>query len=60
MPEGEGERVSGKMGRIVELMDHPLLFALAITLMVVPMMALLTALFKWLGWAGPAALVQHP
>lgn len=60
MPEGEGEKASGKMSRIVELIDHPLLFALAMTLMVVPMMALLTALFKYLGWAGPAALVQHP
>lgn len=58
--ESEGASVSGKASRLVELVDHPLLFALSITLMVVPMMALLTALFKWLGWAGPAALVQHP
>lgn len=59
---GDGEKSSagGKVGRLVELLDHPLLFALAITMMVVPMMALLTALFKYLGWAGPAALVQHP
>jgi hypothetical protein len=58
--EGEGGKVTGKMSRFVELVDHPLLFAFAITLMVVPMMALMTSLFKWLGWAGPAALVQHP
>lgn len=60
MAEGEGERVTSKASHLLELADHPLLFALAMTMMVVPMMALLTALFKWLGWSGPAALVQHP
>lgn len=57
---GEGESVTRGANHLIELADHPLLFAFAITLMVVPMMALMTALFKWLGWAGPAALVQHP
>jgi O-antigen/teichoic acid export membrane protein len=60
MPEGEGEKVGGKIGRYLDLADHPLMFALSITLIVIPMMALLTALFKYLNWPGPASLVQHP
>ena len=62
MPEGEGpvEGSVSAVDRFIELIDHPLVFALAITMMVVPMMALLTALFKYLGWSGPASLVQHP
>jgi hypothetical protein len=48
------------VNRAIEIIDHPLVFAIAITLMVVPTMALLTALFKWLGWSGPASLVQTP
>lgn len=57
----EGERSpTGAVSRFIELIDHPLVFALAITLMVVPIMALLTVAFKALGWPGPASLVQTP
>lgn len=56
MPEGP----VGAVNRFIELIDHPLVFAFAVTLMVVPMMALMTALFKYLGWSGPASLVQTP
>lgn len=56
----EKETPTGAVRRFVELIDHPLVFAIAITLIVVPTMALLTALFKFLGWPGPAALVQTP
>jgi hypothetical protein len=52
--------LKGTVNNAIEVLDHPLVFALAITLMVVPIMALLTALFKYLGWSGPASLVQTP
>jgi len=55
-----GEKAGKGVGHVLDLADHPLLFAFAITLMVVPMMALLTALFAYLGWDGPRALVQTP
>ncbi len=48
------------VNRAIEIVDHPLVFGIAITLMVVPIMALLTVLFKFLGWSGPASLVQTP
>lgn len=51
-----GERTKN----FVEVIDHPLLFAVAIVFLVVPIMALLTVLFKTLGWSGPAALMQTP
>lgn len=54
---GEG---GGRLSGFLDTIDHPLIFALAITLLVIPMMALLTALFKWLGWSGPARLAQTP
>lgn len=57
---GAGEKTGGKVGHVLDLADHPLMFAFAITLMVVPMMALLTSLFAYLGWAGPQALMQTP
>lgn len=57
---GEGEKVGGKVGHYLDLADHPLLFAIAITMMVVPMMALLSFGFASLGWTGPAALFKHP
>ena len=58
MPEGEGG--GGKLNRFIEIIDHPIIFALAITFVVVPMMALLTCLFKFLGMPGPASLFQTP
>lgn len=60
MAEGGGTPPARAVERFIELIDHPLVFAIAITLMVVPMMALLTALFKYLGWSGPASLMQTP
>lgn len=51
-----GERIND----FIELIDHPLVFALAVTLMVVPMMALLTGLFTYLNMPGPRSLVQTP
>ncbi len=56
----EGEKVGGRLGRVVDIIDHPIVFALAITLMVVPIMALLTVLFTWAGLPGPRSLVQTP
>lgn len=52
--------VGGRVNDFIELIDHPLVFALAVTLMVVPMMALLTALFTYLQMPGPRSLVQTP
>lgn len=44
----------------LDTIDHPLVFALAITFMVVPIMALMTVLFKYLNMPGPASLFQTP
>jgi hypothetical protein len=56
MAKGEG----GRVGSIIEHIDHPLAFAFALTLVIIPMMALMTVLFAKLNWPGPQALVQHP
>lgn len=56
----EGETPQGAVGRLIEIVDHPLVFGIAIVFLVVPIMALLTVLFKFLGWPGPASLVQTP
>jgi hypothetical protein len=60
MAEGEeaGGEIGRGMGRIVDLADHPLLFALSITLMVIAMSALLYWLFERLGLPGPATLFR--
>ena len=55
-----GEKAGSKLGKVVDLADNPLVFAFAMPLLIIPMMALLTALFAWLGWDGPRALVQTP
>lgn len=60
MAKGEGESVGKGVGHVIDLADHPLLFAFSITLMVIPMMALMTVLFAYLGMPGPQALTQHP
>lgn len=57
---GEGEKTGRGVGHILDLADHPLLFAFAMVLMIVPMMALAHSLFAFLGWTGPAALFHHP
>lgn len=60
MAEGEAERVGGRLGKYLDLADHPLVFAIAMLFMLVPLMALFNALFAWLGWTGPAGLFKHP
>jgi hypothetical protein len=45
---------------LIKKLDHPLLFLLFLMLALKGFEALLTWGFKSLGWAGPAALIQHP
>ena len=59
MPEDK-EGGGGRMSAIADIADHPLTFSLSIALMVIFWMAMLTFLFQYLGWTGPASLVQHP
>lgn len=56
MAEGVAEETGRTAGRLVDIADHPLLFALAITFMVISMSALLYWGFVRLGWTGPASL----
>lgn len=61
MAEGEGGTTpTGAVKRFIDIIDHPLVFGIAIVFLVIPIMALLTTLFKFLGWPGPASLVQTP
>jgi hypothetical protein len=46
--------------KLVEALDHPIIFILFVTLAVCGMSTMLTWGFKSLGWSGPAAVVQHP
>ncbi len=48
------------MKDFLDEINHPMLFLLFVTMGVVGTMSVLTFVFKRLGWAGPAALVQHP
>lgn len=45
---------------VIDALDHPIIFSLVITIVVVAWMAILTWGFKAAGWPGPAALFQHP
>ncbi len=56
MAEGEGAARSA--GRLIEIADHPLLYALAITFLVISMSALMYWGFVQLGWTGPASLFK--
>lgn len=56
--EHVGEEAGRTADRVVDLADHPLVYALAITLMVIAMMALLYYLFVRLGLDGPASLIR--
>lgn len=58
MAEGGGG--GSRLNSMLEVADHPLVFSLAITFMVIFWMAMLTFLFQYLGWTGPASLSQHP
>lgn len=49
-----------KGGKLVEALDHPIVFVLFITMAVIGMSALLTWGFKKAGLPGPATLVQAP
>ena len=54
----EGEKVGSKLGKWADIADHPIVFAFALTLLIVPMMALMKVLFAYLGMPGPQALVK--
>lgn len=45
---------------IIEAMDHPVVFSLLITLVVVGWLAVFTWVAKAANLPGPAALFQHP
>lgn len=47
-------------GAFLDALDHPILFSLIITVLVVAWCAILTWGFKAANLPGPAALFQHP
>jgi hypothetical protein len=47
-------------GKVLDALDHPIVFVFFITLAVLGMSSLLTWGFKAAGLPGPAALSQHP
>lgn len=49
-----------KKEKFLETIDHPFVFAIALTFVIVPMMALMNWGFTELGWPGPAALFKNP
>lgn len=53
-----GEEVGREAGRVVDIADHPLLYALAITFMVISLASFLYWGFSHLGWTGPASLFK--
>lgn len=55
---GAAEEVGGRAGRVIDLADHPLLYALALTLIVVAMINILYYLAVRLGWTGVAAFFR--
>lgn len=58
MPEGEAERATGSVGKIIDIADHPILFMIATTLFVVVFINLFYYFFVQLGWTGPASLFK--
>jgi len=44
--------------RLLETLDHPIVFVLFLTIAVLGMKALLEAGFKGLGWSGATAIVE--
>lgn len=46
--------------KVLDGLDHPIVFVLFMTFAVCGTMALLTWAFKAAGMPGPAAMVQHP
>ena len=47
-------------GKLVQALDHPIVFIFFVTCAVAGMMTLLTWGFKSIGATGPAAVFQHP
>lgn len=58
MAEGEGEAAGSRAGRLIDVVDHPLLFMLATTLFVVAFINILYYLCIKAGWTGPASLFK--
>jgi hypothetical protein len=48
------------MSDFVDGLNHPLLFVFFMLLALWGMAAIVTYVFKTLGWSGPAAWIQHP
>lgn len=46
--------------KLVETLDHPLIFAISLVMVIVPVMALMNWGFTELGWSGPASLFKNP
>lgn len=46
------------MAKVAEKLDHPLVFAVSITMVVLGMMALMGWAFASLNWTGPLGLVK--
>ena len=53
-----GERLGGRLGRTIDILDHPLLFAFAMTLIVFAMANLIYFFAIWLGVPGIAQLFR--
>lgn len=47
-------------GKLLDSLDHPIVFVILMMFAVVAMAAIFVWLFKAVGWPGPAALLQHP
>lgn len=56
----EGEKVGKSAGHMVDLLDHPLIFAISLVFVIVPIMALMNWGFTAAGLPGPAGLFKHP
>lgn len=57
---GEAEKAGKATGKWIDLADHPLIFAIALAMVIVPIMALLNWGFTELNMPGPASLFKHP
>lgn len=49
-----------KREELANALDHPIMFTLLLTFVVVAWMAIFTWAFKAMNMPGPAALFQHP
>ena len=46
------------MNRLLETLDHPIVFVVILTIAVFAMKTLLEAGFKTVGWSGPSAIFE--